>query len=241
MNKEVKKIQVPYSLIDNTIKKQHAPYQALYLYVILKSVCKNNHVNIYVEKLKSEDYLDWKSTKTLKKYLDYLKDNKYIIFDFETMPKHKPLQIDIIPIKEIPKKDNRENHFVQISVEYIKNIITKCKCIKIEYINKKTGEIINKTYNLKEMALKLFYYYRKMYNDEYRYACPSYKQTYEATGISREYINILNNFFSDNGLVEVQQGKWYSPNKETECENETDNKEEKSNPRRERNRYIPYF
>lgn len=217
MNKEkIKKIQVPYELIINP----DVPAYATYLYIHLKMICNNNHVRIYIEKFKSENYLNWKSTQTLKKYLTYLKNNNYIIYDFENLPKGKPLEIDILPI-------TKDKMYVQLDV----NIISK-----IQEFATKTEIIISKNNikqliisDCKEMAVRLYYFYVKNYNLEIGKSFPSYKEINEATGISLQYIKALNNMFKKNKLLKITIGKWY------EQEDDDGFKYRK----RERNSYIP--
>jgi hypothetical protein len=180
-----------------------------------------------VNKLK--EYLDWKSTKTLKKYIEFLKENNFITYNSDSLPKNKPLELDIIPLKDIIKIDNKKTLFTQINKDIIKTVIELAKSVLVYKKDKVTKKETKEYQDLKEMALKLFYFYNKMYNTDAKYAFPSYLEINLMTGISKSYIAILNKFFSKNKIVDIDIGEYYL--KEIE--------ESEPKPVRERNKYKP--
>lgn len=212
VNKKVKRIQVPVDMI-----KQPKQYHELYLFVALKMACVNNKVNIYSKKLL--ELLQWKDRKTLKKYLESLKSQGYINYEFKDFPIHSPLQIDIV---------NSKKQFTQVDTDTINSIKWQMSQCKVKRKNKdnKYETIIE---DLKEMAMKLFYYYETYYNADYGYAFPSYKLINQETGISTNYIKILNKNFNRYELVQVDIGDKYQ---EEDDEGNTKTK-------RERNKYAP--
>lgn len=203
-NKQIKKIQVPYNLI----AEKSTPHNATYLYVNLRMICVNNHVKIYIEKLK--EYLHWQDTRTIKKYLEWLKKNKYIEYNFKSIPKHIPIELDIIPTKK---------YFVQVSINTIKKIILTTQEIELDNTKK----------DLKEMAVKLYYYYTKLYNIKIGKACPTYEEIYKDTGISSKYIRAINKVLKKNKILKIKEGDWY----------QYEISENIYKPRKERNSYVP--
>lgn len=195
-NVKIKKIQVPYELLEN----KNIPHHAVYLYIILKTVCVDNHVNIYGTKLRSEKYLDWKTPKTLKKYLHILKEHGYITYEFDDLPKRKAIELDICPL-------HKQQMYIQVSTEAINGVK---ECTKVTPIKKKKeGVELEILEDCKEMAVRLYYFYTKMYNDDIGKAFPSYKEITNKIGISGQYIKVINTLLKKKKLLEVTIGKWY--------------------------------
>jgi hypothetical protein len=211
---KIKRIQVPNKYINN--KKFH--FNAFYLYVILKMVCVDNHVHIYSKKLL--DKLGW-TKYNLKKYLDILKQEKLITYDFDSLPYNKPLEIEILPI--VQRAKTKEDYFTQVDTRTIEKIITYGK--EVRYYIKGEKEIKDE----KEKALKLFYVYEMFYNDNYGKSFISYQGIYEATGYNNACIKSINNMFHRKDIVNVMLGDWY----------EQENEEDELISLRERNNYVP--
>lgn len=209
VNKKIKRIQVPVELI--TKPKQ---FNETYLYIYLKMMSMDNHVRIYKQKLMNN--LLWKSNKTLNKYLQSLKEKGYITYDFESLPISKPIEIDIDPIGK--------QQFTQVDIETIDQIQTyTCSC---EVKRKKENKTVVSIEDLKERALTLFYYYETYYNTDFGYAFPTYSKIREETGLSYEYIKIINKILHKAKLVNVSVGDQYID-------------EETGKKMRERNKYTP--
>lgn len=195
MAKGKSRIQVPYSMLLNP----DVPHNAIYLYVIIRNSCTDNNLKIYTEKLKSEKYLNWKSTETLTKYLKYLKEHNYIDYNFIKLPKHKPLELIILPI---PKEEN----YTEISRKAISMI--KEKAQNIEFITKKKNKSITTYRYCVEIAMRLYYFYVKNYNFNEECAFPSYLGITKDTGISSIYIKAINTMFHKNKIVDVKIGEF---------------------------------
>jgi hypothetical protein len=215
MKDNVKRIQVPNKYIDN--KKFH--FNAFYLYVNLKMICVDNHVKIYSKKLLEK--LDW-TKYSLKVYLNVLIQENLILFDFNDLPIHNPIELNIEPINTNPAK--KEDYFTQVDVETIKKIFESAR--KVKY---KTKDGKTELKDEKEKALKLFYLYEMYYNENYNKSFINYDGIYNATGYKNNTIKNINNMFHKNHLVDVMLGDWY--------EKEID--EDVYTPTRERNNYIP--
>ncbi|WFD09039.1 hypothetical protein [Tepidibacter hydrothermalis] len=207
--KKIKKIQVPNSLIlDKRIS-----HNAFALYVILKNFSFNDNVNIYPTKLLKA--IEWKDMRTLKKYLEILNDLKYINMITSKIVKYECIKLTIRGV---------ENDFTQVDINTMYKII---ECTLRVPIKGNDNEIEVK--NLKEMALRLFYYYEKNYNTLLGKAFPSYRKTSEELCIGKSYISALNDIFNKNDIVKVKKGNWV----ETEYEDGV------ILPRRMCNEYIP--
>ena len=214
MSDKVKRIQIPNKYIDN----KEFNNNSFYLLIILKMVCVNNHVNIYNDNLRTR--LDWTQYQ-LTKYLKELKDKELIVYKFTDIPKFKPLEIDIQPIKHHGK--SKLDYYTQVDIDTIENIIKYSKAVKI-VIDKSKPRAIR---NVKEKALRLFYLYEMYYNPQYKCAFIGYDKIKDAMDINNAYIKTINKMFNTNELVGVMIGDWR--------EDIEDNKR-----RRNPNNYIPY-
>jgi hypothetical protein len=212
-------VQVPFQLIISP--KQ---FNELYLYIILKVISKGRTTNIYSNSLLER--LGWKDTRTLKKYLRSLKSQNYITYDFEDLPQTETLKISFTPIRYFKKTDNKkESYYKQVTESSILKIIKFMYNCKVVRYSPKNREIESETYeDLKERAVMLFYYYKMKYNSNYGYGFASYKEIHTDTGISNEYIKIINDKFNFYNIVKVENGK-----KDTK----------KGMNKKERNKYIP--
>ena len=192
-NKKIKRIQVPNFLI----KDAEFPHESFYLYVVLKMSCVYNVINIKTSTLM--DKLKWSKIGTLKKHLLILQEKELIDFGFEAIPKHVPMEITINSFNE---------SFTQVDVTTINKVCELAEEVTmIRYTKNKTK--IEVVVDLKEMALRLFYYYEHQYNEEFDKAFPSFRTTNEDTGIGTAHIKAINDLFDYNGTVEIQNGKWY--------------------------------
>lgn len=197
---KISKIGIPKNLL---LGKENKPHE-VYLYTILKLFASNNLVSINVSTLMKK--LKWKDHRTLKRYLFILKTKKFINFDFETLPKFQPMQIRLTKIKI----------YTSVSRDTLNKLID-LDCI-VQNNNKKI--------NLKESILRLYIYYIEKYNEEYKYAFPSYAGISEEIGLRNENIKAINSYLMQNYFLYVQiGGKIYL--------NEEDHSV------RERNKYIP--
>lgn len=185
----VKRIQVSNNMLTNkTIK-----HEAIYLYIILKSICKNNQVNIYAAKLLK--ILNWKDIRTLRKYLLILYELQYIDIRYDKMPKHKSLEFNLI--------NNPKKNYVQVDIDTIGKIISVSQAVPL-HIKEDTVIL-----NLQEMAVRLFYIYEMYYNVHQGKAFPEYKDITNNTGISSKHITALNKVFEENKIVKIKHGDWY--------------------------------
>lgn len=214
MNDKIKRIQVPNKYIDN----KEFNNNSFYLYVMLKLICVDNNVKIYKDKLLN--HLQWTHYQ-LKKYLKDLKKHKLINYDFDELPKFKPIEIKIKPIKHHSKSN--KDYFTQVDINTINKIVTLCNIIKIKTNKEKSLE----KRNVREKALRLFYLYEMYYNESYGYAFISYEKIKSAMDINNTYINKINKKFNDNCLVEVDIGSWSKNSSQEE-------------PRKYPNKYTPY-
>lgn len=206
MNKKdnIKRIQITHEILVN----RQIPHEAIYLLIHIKNKASNNHVRIYSSKLINE--LNWKDTRTLKKYLNILYDIGEIDTQYKTLPKHKPLEFNINPIGK---------HFTQVDIDTINKIKELCQETPLIVKGKET------ILNLQEMSLRLFYLYEKYYNKQKGKAYPEYKQIVQDTGMSSKHIKVINDWLELNGILEIEHGEYYV------------NEDEET--RKGRNQYIP--
>jgi hypothetical protein len=169
----------------------------MYLYVTLKLASYDNKLNIFSKNLLS-NYVHWSKNETLKKHLILLREYGYIEYNFNDFPMNKPLEIRNLPLDE---------PFTQVDNITIKKII---ECAKQTTVWK--GSKDNKSKHMedvKEMAVKLFYYYCCYYNADLGKAFTKYEQIHNETKISNTYIKSINNMFSENKLVDITIGDFY--------------------------------
>jgi hypothetical protein len=196
-NKEsTKRIQVPNELLTNKAMK----HEIIYLYIILKSICVKNKVNIYSDNLLKK--LNWKDIRTLKKYLQLLYNIKYIDTNYDKMPKHKPLSFNLL--------NNTRKNYTQVDIDTIHKVIDVSKEVPLQV--KKNITILN----LQEMALRLFYIYEMYYNVYEEKAFPEYADITSNTGISSKYIVAINRVFEQKKIVKIKHGEWYETNDEND-------------------------
>lgn len=218
--KKIYSVQVPNILI---FTPKH--YNELYLYVILKSINGNKPIDRYSHELL--ELLQWKDIRTLKKYLLNLKNEGYINYNFDDLPQTSKLHIEKTDIKKFKKlnKNGKLSYFTQVNIKLIHKIIDSTIECKIKQYSKKNKKSATKILDLKERSLTLFYYYKSWYNPKMGYSCQAYKQIHKDTGISYEYIKIINKILHKNQLVKVILG---DKTKNIDGYN-----------KRERNKYIP--
>ena len=195
MSDKVKRIQIPNKYIDNKDFNNNS----FYLLVILKMVCINNHVNIYKKNLLTK--LDWTQYQ-LRKYLKDLKDKELIIYDFEDLPRYRPIELNIQPMKHNSKK--KEDYYTQVDITAIDKIIDNSEEVKIKEVKNKTKA----KRDVKEKALRLFYLYEMYYNFDYKCAFIGYDKIRGAMNINNNYIKAINSVFSKTGSVDVMIGDW---------------------------------
>jgi hypothetical protein len=189
----MKRIQIPTHIIRNPLISHHA----IYLYTILKPMINTNTLIITAYTTTILDKAKWNDRRTLKKYLQELKQKELISYDFTNFPINKPLQIEILPIPS-------GEHFTQVDTDTIQRIIDVCSNISVQDKNNPSK---HNSIDLKEMAIRLFYLYESYYNYNFNYAFPSYLQINQDTNISNIYIKILNQTFDKNKLVIVNYGE----------------------------------
>ena len=195
MSDKVKRIQIPNKYIDN----KEFNNNSFYLLVILKMVCVNNHVNIYKDNLLTK--LGWTAYQ-LRKYLRDLKDKKLIIYDFNELPKFRPIELNLQPIKHNSK--NKDDYYTQVDTYTIGKIIEVSINIKVKSDKDKPKKITD----VKDKALRLFYLYEMYYNVQYKCAFIGYEKIKEAMVIHSIYIKAINGILNKAGLVDVMIGDW---------------------------------
>lgn len=210
MSKKIQYIQIP----NNLICTKEISHYAVYLYIVLVINSYNKTTNIKINKLL--DITNWKTTKTLKKYLNELKQYNYINYDFNNLPKN-----DNIQIKIIKQSYGKNNYFVAIERECLIKIMEITSKVYLKR-NKKKQE-----YDLKEQAIRLFSYYCIKYKKEVGFAYVAYSIIKLETGIRDANIKAINSILHKNNILEVTIGGRYILDDE-----------EKKNIR-ERNHYIP--
>lgn len=203
----MRRFQIPH----NVIRNPKISHNAIYLYMILKTMTASQTVNAYSTSILEK--AQWKDRRTLKKYLEELKKLELVSYPYNNFPINKTLTIKIISIP------NGE-YFTQVDEFTIQKIIDLSTNTKVETDINQLNHT-KKTLDLKEMAIRLFYYYESYYNKEFKIAFPSYRTINLETKISNIYIKSLNYLFNINGLVIVNQGK------------------KKNNNERGNNTYIP--
>lgn len=187
--RKIRKIQAPNAIIINREFSHHA----FALYVELRIKAFNNKVKIYPTELKSG--LGWTDNRRLKKYLGELYDFGLIDVEFNRIDTYRPIECNLTPIR-------KDEHFTQVDVQTIDKI-RKCTT-NVRVVGRKTPQ------HLCEVALRLFYYYEKNYNEEFGKAFPTYEQINEHTRIHATYVKALNTTFHNNGVVSVEIGKYYN-------------------------------
>lgn len=183
-NTYIKRIQIPTHIIRNSLISSNA----IYLYIILKTMTSSLKVVAYSSTILERTL--WTDRRTLKKYLQELKHNSLISYDFDKFPINKPLLLNITPIE-------KEEHFTQVDVDTIQKIISATNDVLVN----------NKPQDLKETAIRLFYLYESYYNTNYDIAYPSYTVINKETRIKHQTIKILNDVFHANGIVKVNYGE----------------------------------
>lgn len=212
MSKKIQYIQIP----NNLICTKEISHYAVFLYIVLVINSYNKTTNIKINKLL--DITNWKTTKTLKKYLNELKQYNYINYDFNNLPKN-----DNIQIKIIKQSYGKNNYFVAIERECLIKIMEITSKVYLKR-NKKKQE-----YDLKEQAIRLFSYYCIKYKKEVGFAYVAYSIIKLETGIRDANIKAINSILHKNNILEVTIGGRYI--------NTNDNNNNTNI--RERNHYIP--
>lgn len=133
-------ISIPNEILLNT----DISNKAKYLYMILKSHAMNDSVIISPKKLKES--LRWKYNPKLKKALEELKSKNYIYYDFDKIPIHNNMKINLlsaIPFTQIDRelfnkiKEYDFKHLILIYVlEYYYNAEWGYSCPSTSQINK---------------------------------------------------------------------------------------------------------
>jgi hypothetical protein len=190
----------------------------MYLYVALKLAAYNGVVNIYTKNLLKK-YVLWSKNETLKKHLILLKEYNYIDYDFEEFPMSGTIQITI-PQTEKP--------FTQVDRPTVEKIISVAREAHVWKGNKDNKKLYIE--DIKEMAIKLFYYYFSYYNADEGKAYPKYEEIHMETKISNGYIKAINNMFSYHKLVHITIGDFY---------NYKDDDSNMTKAYRPRNEYVP--
>ncbi len=207
-------IQMPNNLILDT----NLNTKAKYLYLVLKISSTDNISIIYTKTLLKK--LQWSDTKTLKKYLTQLKHQGYIQYDFNKLPKHKPMEIKLLP----------KGYYTELDREIIHKTIEICKAVKIiRYTKDNNNNNIKKEVlaDLKEDAIILLYLYEMYYNENFScgYACPSYEHIYKTLKIRQQNITAINKTLHDNYICKCISGTYHQ--------------DDDGNIRQHNNRYIP--
>ena len=188
-SKKIRRIQVPSHLIVD----RNFSHEAFALYVELKRSSFNNNVNTYPIKIKNN--IGWIDNRRLKKYLKTLYDYGLINEEIDRIVNHKPLSLSI---KDIVSGES----FTQVDVNTLDKIKECTKSVEI------TGKKLPQ--NVYEIALRLFYYYEKNYNEDFGRAFPTYEQINTDTKIHNTYIKAINTVFDINDIVKVRVGGYYS-------------------------------
>ena len=110
----------------------------------------------------------------------------------------------IIKIRRLNYKKSKDNdykdRFEELSANTIKQIVGATQSV---YIKKQDRYV-----DLKEQAIRLCYYYRHNYLEDYGYSSPSYSSIVNDIGIRNEDIKIINNVLKKNKIIEVYIGDW---------------------------------
>lgn len=202
-------ISVPMKLIKSNTKLDGLNVKAKYLYIILKKVSVYDNVSISYKKLLQE--LQWTNKRTLKKYLDILKQNEYIKYNFETMSHYIPLEIKI----------SKHTPYIMLDRELVNvalTIVVDQSEIKEEYQRK------NLVY--RENGIVYLYFLEANYNAEWGYACPSRNEMRKILTLNNTELTQLNQYYHKRFICEFKQGKMIT------------NQEDKTLIMRARNRYI---
>lgn len=200
---KVKRIQIQNKYINN--KDFH--FNSFYLLIILKMVCVNNHVNIYSTTLLPK--LNW-TRKTLKKYLDILRSENLIIYTWNSLPIHNPIELDIVPVKHNSK--NADDYYTQVDIDTINRIIENTQAVKYKEKNRTSSKLETIERDEKEKSVKLFYLYEMFYNVNLGKAFISYTNIQDATKFSNTSIKKINSIFNRKGLVNIDIGEWFELN-----------------------------
>jgi hypothetical protein len=174
----------------------------LYLYITLRQICnyKTNIININAKTLLEK--LNWSDNRTLKKYLQKLKDEKYIEYDFNSIAKYKPIEIKMIEIK---------SNFILVSQDVIQRTTEATQQVKIK--EKSNSKEIIKERDIRERAIRLIYFFKyfSTMEDSKRngYICPSYDQIKDNTGIDKNYIRVITKSLKKAKLIEITSAKNY--------------------------------
>lgn len=207
--KKVSYISVPMKLIRNNTKDNGLNVKAKYLYIILKKLSTNSKVTISYQKLLEE--LQWTNKKTLKKYLEILKQNNYIDYNFQSIYYYKPLEIKVI----------QHRPYIMLDRELVNNAL---------YIQIDQDELSpkRKRSNLvyRENGIVYLYFLEANYNAEWGYACPNRKELLNVLTLNNSELTQINEYYHKRLICEFKRGKMIT------------NQEDKTLIMRTRNRYI---
>ena len=184
---KVSRIQIDNSIIiDDDIT-----HNAFGLYVLLKglSYIKDDSRIVSCNIGKIKDIAGWKDNRTLRSHFGKLEQLKLIT--------KAPKEYRVNSIVKVKFTDRVQAiGFTQVDRDTVCSIIELTKSIQ-------SGK---RCINMFGMALRLFYYYEKNYNQSYAKAFPSYEAIRRDTGISYNNIKQLNDYFDKNRIVIVSQG-----------------------------------
>ena len=198
--------------ISNEIIEDHKlTNKAFYLYVYLKIYSKSNkQAYVFTKELMRQ--LNWKDKSTLKKYLLQLKNAKYINYNLEineqgneVLPIHNAITIYFI-------NENLLREFTQLDEDILLKIQTLAS--KTELHKLSDGKyIIDKIFDEKESATRIYYLYEKLYNKEHKYSITiSYKEIFNMTGCNNQITKGINDLLINNKLLIIKQGNKYNEN-----------------------------
>lgn len=188
----MRKVFISNNLIrDRTYYEYNLHHKEFYLYVLLKLYAQKDIVRLQPKTLLQ--ITQWSKYSVLKKYLRGLKQKEVIDYNFNDNDFRK---IDVCIIHLLI--DTKNENFTIVD-EYTINRIIKC-CQNVLVVHNKT----ERYEDLKEQAIKLFFYYEmKYYGEEFNV---SYKTINTDTGIHYRYIKAINEVFNKNKIVSVKIG-----------------------------------
>jgi len=204
-------ISIPNKLIYDT----KINTKAKYLYIILKKHAINNKVNINYENIMNN--LEWSDKRTFKKYLEILKDNNYISYDFTRIVYYLPLKIELIFSKP----------FVMIARSIVEkililNISKSYKTTDSKSTHKRTDSFF------KEKGLIYLFFIEHLFNIQLGYSFPSRKELTDILKITNKELSHIIKQYHKNHLCEYCQGEILEGSESSA-----------TGIRRTRNRYLP--
>jgi len=177
-------ISIPQKLIHD--KNKEVNVKAKYLYITLKKHSVKDKVNIRYNTLMNS--LQWTDKRILKKYLDILKNNRYINYEFDVIHKYISIEIIIVGIKP----------FIMMA----RDIVEQALSINVETVECKPRSKLF----WREKSILYLYLMEDKFNNEWGYSCPNRKEIESILSSNNIDTKKIIDYCHENMICEYNQG-----------------------------------